>query len=100
ILGPARMPAGVPGAAQRDLFRGRYRLLAAVTVIACAVVALCGALRPVDRASPGERTAVVAAIQGNVPHARNLPDLLRATRVTQNHADATRQLAARVQRGA
>ena len=32
----------------------------------------------------------VAAIQGDVPHARNLPDLLRATTVTQNHASRDR----------
>jgi apolipoprotein N-acyltransferase len=42
---------------------------------------------------------VVAAVQGNVPHARNLPDLLRATTVTTNHANATRQLEARVAAG-
>jgi apolipoprotein N-acyltransferase len=34
-----------------------------------------------------------------VPHARNLSDLVRASTVTQNHADATQQLAARVRSG-
>jgi apolipoprotein N-acyltransferase len=42
----------------------------------------------------------VAAVQGNVPHARSLPDLLRATTVTDNHAAATRALAAQVAAGA
>jgi apolipoprotein N-acyltransferase len=79
---------------------------------------LAGALLPVDQASPGgaansdaatggaanggaaDSSAVVAAIQGNVPHARNLPDLLRAATVTQNHAAATKALAAQVASGA
>ena len=43
---------------------------------------------------------MVAAVQGNVPHARNLPDLLRAETVTRNHAEATEQFAAQVRRGA
>jgi apolipoprotein N-acyltransferase len=43
---------------------------------------------------------VVAAVQGNVPHARNLPNLLRASTVTQNHVLATDRLAARVRAGA
>ena len=41
-------------------------------------------------------TAIVATIQGNVPHSRNLPDQLRATTVTSNHATATYALAAAV----
>jgi apolipoprotein N-acyltransferase len=65
-----------------------------------AALALSGTFLPVDNGTPGEATAEVAAIQGNVPHARNLPDLWRATTVTQNHAAATDQLAARVRSGA
>jgi len=38
----------------------------------------------------------VAAVQGNVPRSRSLPDLLRATTVTANHAAATEQLARQV----
>ena len=60
------------------------------------------ALLPGGPALPAQRrppTAVVAAIQGNVPHARNLPNLLRATTVTANHAAATEQLAAQVAGG-
>ena len=75
-----------PGAA-------RGRLLGA------AGVALAGPLLPVDGGAPHTPTAEVAAVQGNVPRARNLPDLLRADTVTANHAAATRQLAARVRAG-
>src|SRR5262249_30965792 len=53
-------------------------------------------LLPLDPVPAGSPTAAVAAIQGNVPHARNLPSLLRATTVTQNHAAATERLAAQV----
>jgi apolipoprotein N-acyltransferase len=48
--------------------------------------------------SPGP-SAVVATIQGNVPHSRNLPDQLRATTVTANHTAATAALAAAVRAG-
>jgi len=41
----------------------------------------------------------VATVQGNVPHARNLPDLLRATTVTDNHARVTEQFARQVAAG-
>ena len=41
----------------------------------------------------------MAAIQGNVPRARNLPQQLSATQVTQNHVDATLTLAAQVKAG-
>jgi apolipoprotein N-acyltransferase len=78
----------------------RARLWPAVALAASAALACSGALLPADQATPGERTAVIAAIQGNVPHATNLPDLWRATTVTQNHAAATEQLAARVRSGA
>src|SRR4029077_7752706 len=56
-------------------------------------------LLPVDQAGPGSSSAVGAAIQGNVPHARSLPDLLRASTVTQTHATATTALAAQVAAG-
>ena len=61
-------------------------------------VAAAGAALPVDPAS-GRPTAVVAAVQGNVPHARNLPQLLNDSVVTQNHAQATAKLAAQVRAG-
>jgi apolipoprotein N-acyltransferase len=42
---------------------------------------------------------VVAAVQGNVPRARNLPQQLNDTMVTQNHVAATMRLAADVKAG-
>jgi apolipoprotein N-acyltransferase len=89
VLGPAAAAA----------VSRRHRVLAGAALVAVVAVTAGGWLLPVDDGSPGEPTAVVAAIQGNVPHARNLPDLWRATKVTQNHADATEQLAARVRAG-
>ena len=84
--------------AQRD--RPRWRLVPAGLAVAGAfALALGGALLPVDQATPGERSAEVAAIQGDVPHARSIPDLLRASTVTQNHAAATEALAAQVATG-
>jgi apolipoprotein N-acyltransferase len=44
-------------------------------------------------------TAVVAAVQGDVPRSRDLPGLLRATTVTANHAAATIELARQVRAG-
>ena len=79
----------------------RRRLVpAALATAATAGVALAGALLPVDGAGPAQRTVPVAAVQGDVPHARSLPDLLRASTVTENHAAATRALAAQVASGA
>jgi apolipoprotein N-acyltransferase len=76
----------------------RHLALPALTVAATAGLALAGATLPVDL-SGGSPTAVVAAVQGNVPHARNLPELLNDTVVTQNHAQATQRLAAQVRAG-
>ncbi len=61
-------------------------------------VVLAGGLLPVDPTG-GAPTAQVAAIQGNVPRARNLPQQLSAPEVTQNHAEATLRLAAQVKAG-
>jgi len=78
---------------------GHRRIVPALAFAAAAGLALGGLLLPVDQATPGGPVARVAAIQGNVPHARNLPDLLRAATVTQNHAAATESLAAQVRTG-
>jgi len=92
--GPARPgPAPAPGGRPRA---GRRRIVPAVAFTAAAGLALGGPLLPVGRAAPGDSAAAVAAIQGNVSRARNLPDLLRAATVTQNHAAATESLAAQV----
>jgi len=61
-------------------------------------VVLAGGLLPVDPTG-GAPTAQVAAIQGDVPRARNLPEQLNDSVVTQNHAAATSELAARVKAG-
>jgi apolipoprotein N-acyltransferase len=77
---------------------GRSRLRAGVAAVVTAGVVLAGGLLPVDPTG-GAPTAVVAAIQGNVPRARNLPQLLNDTEVTQNQAEATLKLAAEVKAG-
>jgi apolipoprotein N-acyltransferase len=77
----------------------RRRLLPALAFAGATGLALAGALLPVDTVPAGTPTATVAAIQGNVPHARSVPDLLRATTVTVNHATATERLAAAVRAG-
>jgi len=78
----------------------RRRLVPALAVAGAAGLALAGGLLPVDPVPAGTPVATVAAIQGNVPHAKNLPDLLRATTVTANHAAVTQRLAAQVRAGA
>ncbi len=77
----------------------RRRAVPLAGLIVAAGLAMAGALLPVDGAAPGTPTAVVAAVQGNVPHARNLPDLLREDTVTTNHANVTLRLAARIRAG-
>ena len=59
---------------------------------------LAGGLLPVDPTG-GAPTAQVAAIQGDVPRARNLPQQLDDSQVTQNHVAATLKLAAQVKAG-
>jgi apolipoprotein N-acyltransferase len=73
----------------------RAPLLAAVVT---AGLVLAGGLLPVDPVG-GAPTAQLAAIQGNVPRARNLSQQLSATQVTQNHVEATLKLAAQVKAG-
>jgi apolipoprotein N-acyltransferase len=93
----ARVPATAARRARAEL---RRRILPAACLAVTIGVALAGPALAVDRQAPGTPTAEVAAVQGNVPHARDLPDLLRANTVTTNHADATEQFAARVRSGA
>ena len=75
--------------------RPPWPVLAAVVT---AGLVLAGGLLPVDPTA-GAPTAQVAAIQGNVPRARNLPQQLNDTEVTQHHAAATLKLAAQVKAG-
>jgi apolipoprotein N-acyltransferase len=76
----------------------RRLALPALALVATAGLAVAGTLLPVDPTS-GAKTAEVTAVQGNVPHARNLPQQLNDTLVTENHTRATRQLAAQVKAG-
>jgi apolipoprotein N-acyltransferase len=66
--------------------------------VVTAGLVLAGGLLPVDPVG-GAPTARVAAVQGDVPRARNLPQQLTNTKVTQNHAAATLKLAAAVHAG-
>ena len=78
--------------------RSRERVGPVVAAVVTGGLVLAGGLLPVDPTA-GAPTAQVAAIQGNVPRARNLPEQLRASTVTQNHAEATLRLAAQVNAG-
>ena len=82
-----------------DASSRRRLVLPALALAASAAVALGGRLLPLSGAASGGPTATIAAIQGNVPHSRTLPDQLRAQTVTANHEAATLQLAAQVAAG-
>jgi len=77
----------------------RRRAVPALAFAGALGLTLAGALLPAGQVPPGTPTATVAAVQGNVPHAENLPGLLRASTVTENHAAATERLAAQVRAG-
>jgi len=88
-------PPGPPlGGTARPPMRPWPALAAVVT----AGLVLAGGLLPVDPTG-GAPTVPVAAIQGDVPHARNLPQQLNDTEVTQNQAAATLKLAGEVKAG-
>jgi len=77
---------------------GRPRAVAAALAVLAACAALAGDLLWQGTPGPGP-AAVVAAVQGNVPHARDLPRQLRASTVTANHAAATIWLAGQIRAG-
>ena len=82
--------------AQLVLARGRSRWVAAGVIAATGVVAVVPALAPYEPQMDGQAT--VAAVQGDVPG--NGDDILLDFRqVTQNHVDATVDLAADVAAG-
>jgi apolipoprotein N-acyltransferase len=93
VLGPA---TATPTRARSAV---RTRGWPAIALVATAALCVSGVLLPAGSSGAGQATAVVAAIQGNVPHARTLPSLLRATTVTQNHVTATNRLAGLVAAG-
>ncbi|HYB19183.1 MAG TPA: apolipoprotein N-acyltransferase [Streptosporangiaceae bacterium] len=76
----------------------RAFLDAAVAAAVTAGLVLAGGLLPVDPTG-GAPTAEVAAIQGNVPHARNLPQQVNDNDVMQNQVLATLKLAGQVKAG-
>jgi apolipoprotein N-acyltransferase len=79
----------------------RRRVTGLVALVVAAGVTLSGSLlrSAVVPSAAGSPTAEVAAIQGDVPHARTLSGLVNDTVVTQNHAAATMTLAQRVAAG-
>jgi len=79
-------------------WRSLGSLAASVAAAVTAGLVLAGGLLPVDPVG-GAPTVPVAAIQGNVPRARNLPELLNNSEVTQNQAADTLKLAAEVKAG-
>ena len=78
--------------------RSRESAGAALAAVVTAGLVLAGGLLPVDPVG-GAPTAPVAAIQGDVPRARNLPQQLNDTEVTQNQAADTLRLATEVKAG-
>ena len=95
---PPRPPLGGTTRPPGPAWRSRAAWGPALAAVVTAGLVLAGGLLPVDPTG-GAPTAQVAAIQGNVPRARNLPQLLNDTEVTQNHAAATLKLAAQVKAG-
>jgi len=79
-------------------WRARTSWGPALAAVVTAGVVLAGGLLPVDPTA-GAPTAEVAAVQGNVPRARNLPQQLNDSEVTQNHVAATMKLGAQVKSG-
>lgn len=81
-------------------FRSGWRpLIAAASVPGAALgTVLAGNLVWTPATGPAPST-MIATVQGDVPHARNLPNLLRATTVTVNHAAATTEFARQVAAG-
>ena len=95
---PPRGGAGPPPRTRHRGGAGRPSVLSWLAAVVTAGLVLAGGLLPVDPTG-GAPTAQVAAIQGDVPHARNLPQQLNDSEVTQHHAAATLKLAAQVKAG-
>jgi apolipoprotein N-acyltransferase len=79
-------------------WRSRGSNGAEAAAVVTAGLVLAGGLLPVDPTG-GAPTVPVAAIQGDVPQARNLPQLLNDSQVTQNQAADTLKLAAEMKAG-
>jgi apolipoprotein N-acyltransferase len=98
VLGPAARPGAARRGAPGPAWLPGGRALPAAGLLGAIALALAAPLLPGGGGGHAP-AAVVAAVQGNVPRARNLPDLLREDTVTGNHVAATGQLAARVRAG-
>jgi apolipoprotein N-acyltransferase len=79
----------------------RRLLMPALALVGSAALALLPAALTLDPVSASAKTAVVAAIQGNVPRARSLAAELENVEleITSNHVAATDKLAAKVAAG-
>jgi len=88
-------PGSEPPAARR-----RLAVKAGLALAGTACLAVLPAALPLDPVPANAKTAVVAAVQGNVPRARSLvTELQDYTVTTQNHMVATEKLASEVQAG-
>jgi apolipoprotein N-acyltransferase len=96
VLTAVRPGGGAAGGRAKGKLKGLA--VPALSLVAAAGLALAGGALPVDPVG-NVPTAVVAAIQGNVPRATSLVAQLNDTMVTQNHADATITLAREVASG-
>jgi apolipoprotein N-acyltransferase len=97
LTGAMLARAVLTGLGSRD-WRSRGSVGAAAAAVVTAGLVLAGGLLPVDPVG-GAPTVPVAAIQGDVPRARNLPQQLNDTEVTQDQVAATEKLAAAVKAG-
>jgi apolipoprotein N-acyltransferase len=90
-----RRPAGEPRRSRR-----RLAVRVGLTVAGTACLAVLPAALPLDPVPANAKTAVVAAIQGNVPRARSLvSELIDYEVTTRNHMTATEKLASEVRAG-
>jgi apolipoprotein N-acyltransferase len=79
--------------------RRRRTAIAATAFAATAGLSCLPAALPLDPVPANAKTAVVAAVQGNVPRSRSLETQLDDLQVTLNHEIATDKLAAKVSAG-
>jgi apolipoprotein N-acyltransferase len=94
------LAARVRSADQSRPSRRRLAVTAGLAVAGTACLAVLPAALPLDPVPANAKTAVVAAVQGNVPRARSLVSELNDYEVTtQNHMTATEKLASEVKAG-
>ncbi len=94
----ARAALAALAAGSRRFWSSRASAGPALAAVVTAGLVLAGGLLPADPTG-GAPTAEVAAIQGDVPRARNLPQQVNDNDVTQNQVLATLKLAAEVKAG-